>query len=413
MNSRIKKITLGIVLLVIVGVIYYLESQKPARIAPENAEIKITEPFLRNEQEGNGEVFINNPVSAERILAAPDRSAILSEKAKKYLRAREIVNPHGFINTPPMSSGQAGPITIADIIGKKIILVDFWTYSCINCQRTTPYLNSWYGTYEEMGLEIIGVHTPEFEFEKEYSNVLDAVKKFNIQYPVVLDNDYSTWTAYNNRYWPRKYLIDIDGFIIYDHIGEGAYEETEKKIHALLAERAEVFGVKQKIAEDMVRPEGVISVDFTRVKSPETYFGASRNKNLGNGVSGLTGVLNFSVPSDVGTNSLYLGGNWNIQSEFAENRNDGAKIIFRYDSKDVYFVASSEAGASIKILRDGKPLTADTAGADVVVKESSSEAIIQEDRLYKLIQDKNGYGEHTLEIIIENPGLKAFTFTFG
>jgi thiol-disulfide isomerase/thioredoxin len=123
---------------------------------------------------------------------------------------------------------------LSEIVGKKVVLVDFWTYSCINCQRTQPYLNAWYKKYKDAGLEIVGVHTPEFAFEKDRANVVAAVEKFGITYPVVQDNDYQTWGTYGNRYWPRKYLIDIDGYIVYDHIGEGGYEETEEKIQELL-----------------------------------------------------------------------------------------------------------------------------------------------------------------------------------
>ena len=130
----------------------------------------------------------------------------VEQKAMRYERAKEITTPDGFINTDAISVGE--------LVGQKVILIDFWTYSCINCQRTTPYLNAWYETYKDQGLEIIGLHTPEFAFEEEYQNVLQAVENLGIKYPVVLDNDYSTWRAYRNRFWPHKYLIDIDGFIV-------------------------------------------------------------------------------------------------------------------------------------------------------------------------------------------------------
>jgi len=186
------------------------------------------------------------------------------EKEKIYEPAKEITTPDGFINTEG--------ITIGDLVGKQVILVDFWTYSCINCQRTLPHLNEWHEKYGDKGLTIIGVHTPEFEFEKEYANVLAAVEKFGVKYPVVLDNDYSTWTAYENRYWPRKYLIDIDGYIVYDHIGEGGYAETEQKIVDLLNERARVLGEGGIVMADGSAEDD----DLSRVGSPEVYFGSSR-----------------------------------------------------------------------------------------------------------------------------------------
>src|SRR3989344_3254541 len=155
----------------------------------------------------------------------------------------EIVNPSGFLNTGVDSDGKVAPVTLGDLVGKKVILVDFMTYSCINCQRTFPHVKAWYEKYKDKGLEIVGIHTPEFAFEKNIENVRVAMKKAGITYPVVLDNDYGTWKAYANNYWPRKYLIDINGNIVYDHIGEGAYEETEMKILELLEERAKLLGL--------------------------------------------------------------------------------------------------------------------------------------------------------------------------
>ncbi|MBI2056612.1 MAG: redoxin domain-containing protein [Candidatus Sungbacteria bacterium] len=297
----------------------------------------------------------------------------------------------GFINVAPFS--------LLEHFGKKVILVDFWTYSCINCQRTIPYLNAWHEKYKDKGLLIVGVHTPEFEFEKKYENVEAAVKKFGIKYPVVQDNDYATWNAYQNRYWPHKYLIGIGGQVVYDHIGEGGYEETERKIQEALGEQMAIE-----------KPVGVQEVDFEKVKSPETYFGALRNKNFGSGKPLTKGVFNFSASKVLNSDILYLGGMWAIEDEYAENKKTGAKISFRYDAKDVYLVANSLDGVTIKILRDGK-LVKEAAGADVE-KDASGEAVIREERLYRLIEGES-YGKHLLEIIIESPGLRAFAFTFG
>ena len=177
-----KNIILLVAVLIVVGAIFYLESLKP-----EQSDL--------------------DPVVADNIVP-------VEEKASMYEEAKEITTPDGFINVDDIS--------VSELIGKKVVLVDFWTYSCINCQRTLPFLNAWYDKYKDQGLEILAIHTPEFEFEKDYGNVLAATEKFDIEYPVILDNDYSTWRAYKNRYWQRKYIIDIDGFIVYDHIGEGA-----------------------------------------------------------------------------------------------------------------------------------------------------------------------------------------------
>ncbi len=365
-----KTIILILVLIAITASILYLESLKPPRISPGEAEIR--------------------PLNKEKI--------------GKYPAAKEIVNPSGFINT--------NNITVAELIGKKVILIDFWTYSCINCLRTLPYLNSWYEKYKDRGFVIIGVHTPEFQFEQNYANVLAAVQKFGIKYPVVLDNNYSTWTAYSNRYWPHKYLIDIDGFIVYDHIGEGEYEETEKKIQELLEERITALEIKEEIGKEISKPAGAVNVDFTKVNSPEIYFGAARNTYLGIGKSGTVGVQNLSEPTEIKTNILYLVGAWEFQNEFAENKNPGAKIIFLYNAKNVNLVASATGNVTLQVFREGKPL-GNESGKDVLRRNGSSIVTVGEPRLYTLVEDPEGYGEHTLEIIIENPGLRAFTFTFG
>jgi hypothetical protein len=258
----------------------------------------------------------------------------------------------------------------------------------------------------------VGVHTPEFDFERQRDNVSQAVKDAGILYPVVLDNEYGTWTNYCNHFWPRKYLIDIYGNIVYDHAGEYHYDETERKIQELLQERMNVFHLQGDVARDTVSPTGTMTVDISQLGSPETYFGSKRNEFLTNGTSGTVGLQTLTMPRTTEQNALYLDGSWNFQQEFAENASSKAKIVFRYKAKSVYFVASSDAPVTVTVLRDGKPLSSER-GVDVVESNGSTHTTIQADRLYKLIDDPVGYAEHTLELIIENPGLRAFTFTFG
>jgi cytochrome c biogenesis protein CcdA/thiol-disulfide isomerase/thioredoxin len=290
------------------------------------------------------------------------------EKSKIYDLAPEISSPDGFVNT------EGKPITIKELRGK-VVLLDIWTYSCINCQRTIPYLNDWYSKYKDQGLEIVGLHTPEFSFEKVQKNVEDAVKKFDIKYPVVLDNDYSTWNAYGNRYWPRKYLIDIDGYIIYDHIGEGGYEETEKAIQKAISERNSRMGYNEKTTDTISKPKDVIAVEQNKVASPEIYFGSNRYKRSDN---------------------VNLGGNWKINNEYAENDGE-ASITYTYNAKNVYFVGGSDYGVDVQIYKD-----------DVLIKTIN----IKDEQLYTLIEG-DSYGTHKLEMKIKKSGLKAFTFTFG
>ncbi len=244
------------------------------------------------------------------------------------------------------------PITIGQFAHRKVVLIDFWTYSCINCQRTLPYLKAWYDKYHDQGLEIISIHTPEFAFEKVQSNVEAAVKNFGLKYPVVLDNDLGTWTAFGNSYWPRKYLIDIDGYIVYDHAGEGDYAEMEHAIQEALRERAQALGEQMSVPSNTVQVQAT-QVDPRRLGSPETYFGASRNQYLANGTRGRTGTQTFKAPAKYGLNQLYLGGTWDIQNEFARSQKDG-KIFYHFKAKNVYFVARSAGGATIRVMIDGR-----------------------------------------------------------
>jgi len=318
-----------------------------------------------------------------------------------YERAKEIVAPAGFINT----GGE--PVRIADHVGKNVILVDFLTYSCINCVRVQPYLNAWHEKYAEHGLFIVGIHTPEFEFEKDITNVERAMRDMEVRYPIALDNDYGTWRAYQNSYWPRKYLIDIDGYIVYDHIGEGGYEETERKIQELLKERAESLGEESDISADLAAPTGVESVGDGLPRTPEIYFGTWRNAEyLANQKPG-TGLQNFVAPETLKPNLLYLDGPWTILQEYAEGEK-GSSIKLRFLGKKVFMVASSEAGARMKVLIDGKS-AGELRGADV---DASDTVRIKEEELYRLIEGDT-WGEHTLELIIESGTLDAFTFTFG
>ncbi len=305
----------------------------------------------------------------------------------------EIANPSGFVNTDP--------ITIKQFIGKKVILIDFMTYSCINCQRTFPYVTAWYNKYMDDGLIVIGIHTPEFAFEKDISNVRDAMKKFGITYPVVLDNDYGTWRAFANSYWPRKYLIDIHGNIVYDHAGEGQYAETEAKIRELLQERAEFLKQDVTLGE-ATQVSGVVS----KAQSPETYFGSSRNEYLANGDVGRAGTQSLTIPGSISLHRLYLGGDWNVVPEYA-TASKGSVVKYRYVAGEVYIVAKSATPVAVEVWQDGKRVSTE-AGADVV----NGTVQIRESRLYKLIKNQTP-GEHVLELRVQGTGAELYAFTFG
>ena len=225
-----------------------------------------------------------------------------------------------------------------------------------------------------------------------------------------MDNNYGTWNAFDNNAWPHKYLIDIDGFVVYDHAGEGEYDVTEAAIQKALAERASVLGLKtSSVPKGTVAPAGVVGVNGIDLGSPETYFGSNRNEYLSNGVVGASGTSDFTIPDEnsIELNHLYLGGTWNVTPEYAETK-ASAKIVYKYQAKNVYFVSSSKNGTKAHVLIDGKPML-NSVGTDVVADGSIT---IQDNKLYHLISGKD-YAPHTIEIDIDGGGLDAYTFTFG
>lgn len=362
-----RNIALVLVLAVIALVIWYLESGKVGR----GGGVPIT-------------------VGAH--------SANYAANSLLYPQAKEFVSPDGYINTPATT-------TLSDLVTNqhKVVLVDFWTYSCINCQRTIPYLEAWYQKYKDYGLVIVGVHAPEFEFEKVLANVQAGVQKFGITYPVILDSAMATWNAYNNQYWPAEYLVDTDGLVREHSIGEGNYQETETNIQKLLAERSQLLGLTAPI------PTGFVDITSTiQAASPETYFGYARNEYLGNGKRQVSGPQTLTLPATPAANMLYLSGTWNFVSEYAENTSKNASVQYYYSAKDVYLVASSAKGAVLTVYIDGKIISANK-GADVDV---NGQVHVQESRLYKLVEGA-AQEQHVIEIRISSPALDAYTFTFG
>ena len=385
MRIKNKNYPLFFALLAIIGSVIFLESKKTDRRG--KADEIIRESEIVKEPKNLGD--LENP---EEVSADTDRSEIILQKESLFKRAREISTPDGFINIDDLK--------IADLIGQKIILVDFWTYSCVNCQRTLPFLNQWHKKYADEGLVIVGLHTPEFEFEKDYENVKKATLKYGVKYPVVLDNDYSTWTAYENRYWPRKYLIDIDGFIVYDHIGEGAYEETETKIVELLNERKKVLGESSAVALEIETPDDAPETDFSKIRTPETYLGWGRAEFLANFPSEdcLDKTCTYFLPQEVALNTYVLGGKWRIEKEKAVLDDDIGVIGIAFSASKVNLVVETESSARAEIWLDGKKIR------DIEFNEAD---------LYNLLDLGEEYGLHILEIRLEGKGFSAFAFTFG
>lgn len=392
-----RNFVLILALVVIAGFIFILEKKHGGPTgAPGtvNADITIATSSAPTGEQAVSQGNVKTAVPATLMSRA--------EKAKKYEVAKEIVNPSGFVNTDP--------ITIQSLIGKKVILVDFWTYSCINCERTLPYLNSWYAKYKNDGLVVVGVHTPEFDFEHDITNVQSAVKKYGVEYPVVLDNNFATWSAYKNQYWPHEYLIDIDGFIVHDHIGEGSYDETEAAIVAALNERKQVLGEKGALT---VKAGGPGNADAPQgpILSPETYFGSNREQYLANmptsSCKGSTCSYAFSATS---TFSGYeLSGSWMMSPEYAELKTLPGGVRLHFYANKVHFVAGANTPVRAKILLDGKLVTSANEGKDV----KNGIVTVGAHDLYNLVDLHGNSGDHILEIQFLDAGVDAFTFTFG
>jgi thiol-disulfide isomerase/thioredoxin len=336
------------------------------------------------------------------------KKAQFSVDKSQFKKAPEFEKVTGFINTKPIS--------LADLKGK-VVLVDFWTYSCINCIRTIPYLVDWNEKYADKGLVIVGVHAPEFEFEKNIDNVKEAVKKFGIKYPVIQDNDKGTWNAYENRYWPRKYLVDNEGYIRYDHIGEGGYVETEKVIQSLLQERNAQLGLpssNDSIATETptTTPKNVQSVDPSKINSPELYFGYQfARAPLGNSEGFKPDqTVEYSLAntgSNIEPNVIYLDGRWKNNADNMELQSEIGRIVLVYSAKSVNIVAGGKG--EVTIPDDGSTLVGKHRGADL---SEEGKFTIDGQRLYNLSMHDD-YGAHSIVIDVKGKGFQAYTFTFG
>ena len=374
-NMMNKKILLALAIIIIIAVIITLEESKPEQSFAERQEI--------------ARDTAQNTVDAtnDTALVSADTSRILA-KEEKYPKAVELVEP-GFVNTEPFM--------LKDHIGKDIIMIDFWTYSCINCQRTLPYITAWHEKYANKGLLIVGIHTPEFAFEEKKENVQRAMQKFSVTYPVVQDNERKTWFAYQNRYWPHKYLIDIDGFIVYDHIGEGNYEETEKKIQELLEERNTVLGLDMVVDTTISAPD-IITPEYEKIKTPELYFGYGFSRGqLANGVWSPEKTVTYTSPINiVEWNKFYLHGDWKNNVDNMDLVGVDGRVFLRYIAKNVNIVAGADSPVNVRVFLDGK---------------NTRNITVQAHELYSVVEDDK-YRERLLELQVEQ-GTKLYTFTFG
>lgn len=292
----------------------------------------------------------------------------------------------------------SSPLTTAELRGK-VVLVNFWTYTCINWMHTLPYVRAWAEKYRDQGLVVVGVHTPEFEFEKNLDNVQRAVKAFRVAYPVAVDSNYSVWRAFSNSAWPAVYLLDAQGRVRFSRFGEGEYDRTEKMIQQLLAEAG-----NSGVARDLVSVEGhgvEAAPDWADVRTPETYLGAARGENYGN-----------LAASNLRLNQWTVSGDWARRAEAIALQKADGHIALRFHSRDVHLVmGAGNRGSAVRfrVLIDGKPPAA-AHGGDV---DEMGYGTVTEQRLYQLVRQPKPIVDRTFDIEFLDPGIEAFSFTFG
>ncbi|MFB5616256.1 MAG: redoxin family protein [Nitrosopumilus sp.] len=303
-----------------------------------------------------GLIFTGLDQKVESSTVFEDVNSLSNLDKSKFKKAPDLVGIANYLNTTPEE--------LKIEMEGKVVLYDIWTYSCINCIRTLPYITAWDDKYSDQGLLIVGIHSPEFEFEKDVNNVKIAIEKHGISYPVAMDNDMETWKAFENRYWPRKYIADHEGYLRYDHIGEGSYQETEKVIQQLLQERANSLGIQVASASTLVEIEEFQHSNF---RTPELYFGykfAQNRNQLGSEEGFQPGkIISYSEPEKISLHKFYPVGDWKNYDDSMELVSETGSIKLLYNAKEVNIV--TENNAELEILLDGNPLPIEYSGKDI------------------------------------------------
>lgn len=317
-------------------------------------------------------------------------------------KAPPLIGGTQWLNSPPLTE---------QMLRGKVVLIDFWTYSCINCLRTLPYVKAWAEKYREQGLVVIGVHAPEFAFEKDAGNVAKAIRDLGIKHPVVMDNQFAIWNAYQNEYWPAHYLIDAQGVIRHYHFGEGKYQETEQMIQTLLKEAHQG---QLAVSEDLVQVErtGADAPAMNRNRSPETYLGYVRQKNLASPeIIRKNATEKYSAPRELKLNQWALSGSWMLTAESAASQTSSGAITFHFYGRDLNLVLGSHAGQPVrfKVTLDGAEPGVDR-GLDI---DERGNGVINGQRMYQLIRQDGKGGERIFKIEFLDNGAEAFAFTFG
>jgi thiol-disulfide isomerase/thioredoxin len=358
---------------------------------------KIAPRTLATGDPSQGNVVPESHVYAARVSAAALQKLPIEGKLPSLAGAT------AWLNSVPLTP---------EALRGKVVVLDFWTYSCINCLRSLPYVKAWYEKYKGNGLVVIGVHAPEFAFEKDLDNVRRAVHDLSIKYPVALDNDYSIWRGFNNQYWPAHYFIDAEGRIRAHHFGEGEYDRSEAVIRQLLRE-AGAKNLSQDVAAT-ISPTGVqVAPDGADMRSPETYVGYERAQHSASTPDFVSDRSQmYAAPAKPSLNEWGLTGRWTVEKESAALDRPGGKIFFRFHARDLHLVlglSAADKPVRFRVTLDGAP-PGTSHGVDT---DSGGTGVVREHRLYQLIRQSGVVGEHTFMIEFIDAGVRAYAFTFG
>ncbi|ASW01468.1 cytochrome c biogenesis protein DipZ [Paraburkholderia aromaticivorans] len=391
-----------------------LEQKLVDRFSPNAAPGK--SPVAGNPADASGGAMKGANPEAQRGANVEPVSAATSGGAMMRTAANAAPLPvEGVL--PPLNGAvqwlNSPPLTLQDLRGK-VVLIDFWTYSCINCLRSLPYVKAWAQKYKDQGLVVIGVHAPEFAFERNIDNVRKATHDLGVDYPVAIDNNYAIWRALNNQYWPAHYFVDAKGQIRYHHFGEGDYAESEKVIQQLLAEAGHANASNMAIGIADAGVQGVqAAADNADMQSPETYVGYQRAENFASPGGEVEDKAHaYATPSQLAVNDWGLAGSWNVGAEHATLVAASGRIVYRFHARDLHLVLGPG--------KDGKPVRFRVSvdggapgashGTDVAADGSGS---VTGQRLYQLVRQSGEVADHTFSIEFLDPGVQAFAFTFG
>lgn len=382
------------------GLVNRLHPQQESVLLPASGDAMSGNPAM---MAANPAMMSGAPGGAMMMRAKPSQGEALPVEGA----APPLDGAVTWLNSPPL--------TLAQLKGK-VVVVDFWTYSCINCLRSIPYVRAWAEKYKDQGLVVIGVHAPEFAFEKDVKNVRKAVADLKISYPVAVDNNYAIWRAFGNQYWPAHYFIDAQGQVRHHHFGEGGYDQSERVIQQLLAEAGRAKGSKVEVEGGLVAVKATgaqAASDGKDVGSPETYVGYDRAENFASAGGAVRDARHvYALAGPLKLNAWGLAGDWTIGAEQAGLNVAGGKIAYRFHARDLHLVlgpAANGAKVRYRVTIDGKPPGANH-GMDT---DAAGNGVITGQRLYQLVRQKGAIGDRTFEIQFLDAGAQAYAFTFG